>query len=240
MSRRGTARRSARSMSARPRPIYGVGSLDNDTSMVTASPGGIAGVDTGFTIAWFLRPLRSENGTNWSSRRSGTVAGWILRQTSATTILVSAASGAGAFVNSAPYTLAPSIGQETMFHLVHTGAGSELLFYVNGAAAGAASAITGYTPVSAAMTFGGAGGATPQFDFYGCVGGAVVLDAAGVLAHCAAVKAARAIVDLPGGSNMWPARATLAAPTDTIGANNLSFSGSGHTLIANRAPVWGF
>lgn len=239
MSRRG-GRRGARSASARPRPIYGVGSLDNDTSMNTATPGGIAGVDTGFTIAWFLRPLRSENGTNWSSRRSGTTAGWILRQTTATTILVSAASGAGAFVNSASYTLAPSIGQATMFHLVHTGAGSELLFYVNGAAAGAASAITGYTPHSTAMTFGGGGSTNPQFDYFGCVGGNVVLDAAGVLAHCAAVKAARAIVDLPGGSNMWPARATLAAPTDTIGANNLSFAGSGHVLIAERSPVWGF
>ncbi len=221
--------------------LLGVGGIDNDTSMVTAAPGGVAGVDTGFFIAMLIRPLRAESGTAWVQRRVIGTQGYIARQLAATTLVFSCANGVGTFINSPAYTITPDIGKVTGLVLGHDG--SNLRMYAQRVEVGSGTPITGYTPAPAvAMLFGGAGGVIPQYDFFGAVGGPGVPSLANIQAWFDGCKAAYACVQMPSvpGSNMWNARSPLAAPLDSVGSNNLSFGGSGHTLISETAPTWGW
>jgi len=222
------------------RRMYGVGSIDNDTYMVTADGGGTPGVDTGFYFGLLNYPRRSENGTSWFSRRVLNTSGYILRQLSGTTITFSCANNVGTFVNSPAWTVV--INQVTGILCVHDG--SVLRLYVNRVEVGDGSgtAITGYTPSAVALGLGGAGGTTPQYDFYGAVSGHGVPDLAAVQGWFDACKGARACRAVPGltPSNLWNARTTLAGPLDSAGSSNLSLGGSGHVLVAERSPVWGW
>lgn len=229
-------------MSASPRKLYAIAGIDNDTYMDTANPGGTAGVDTGFYFGLICIPRSAANGNAWYQRRSGTASGYILRQLAAGTMVFSAASGAGSLVNSSAWTIAPSIGQVTAVLGMHTGAGNTVRLNVNGTDAGVATAITGYTPFSGALTFGAQGAASSQYDFVGAVSGPGVPSADDITEWLAACKAQRTCADMPTvpGDHRWFAGSSLTAPTDTVGSSNLTLRGSGHTLLAQTSPTWGW
>lgn len=220
------------------RVMYGIGSIDNDTSLTTAAPGGTAGDAAGFGIGMLVRPL-SFAAQAWAARRVVGSLGWIHGQSTATLYRFACYDGASALVNSPTFDITAYANKVISIFGLHDG--SLVRIFLNGVEVGAGTAITGYSPAPAAATsFGGAGSTTPQFDFFGTIGVLGVPTAGNILEWHNRCRIARRCVDMPGvpGEHMWPARQSLAAPLDVIGSDNLSLAGSGHTFIASRSTVW--
>lgn len=222
--------------------LWGLGSLSNPRALQTPSPGGIAGVNTGFHVGIVFRPLRTDSGNNLLSRSNGSSQGWHLRQSTATGLSFTCYNGVGAAATTATITLTSYVGQVCTAVGVHTGAGNTIEFYFNGALVGSAACV-GFTPQSNRMYVGAAGSSTAYLDYFGALGGASIPTADQISSWHNLVKSNRSLFPVPGvtTSNYYPpvVSTTATAPTDTVGSSNFSLVGTGHTSITVPAPIWG-
>lgn len=223
---------------ARP-AILGTTSYSAANYFSTATPGGVAGVASGFWVAGLctLTTISGSNNQFLASRLTTTPGnlGWYLRVATGTAFAFSAVSGAASFVVAPTYTLSGSdVGKTHMLVGVHDGTTARL--YVARAEISTGTAITGYSPAPSSPQLLGERVSTSQpFSqgiIHGAAGGHAVPTLAQVQAYFDAVKLAKRMVAMPSvqTDHIWN---TTSAGTisDEVGSDNLTMTG---TLTAAR------
>jgi hypothetical protein len=232
--------------------VYGISGWTAANYYETASPGGIAGVDTGFGV-WGLIRVDSQAVASATrrifNRSSSSATGWFVRTgTTNATLVFGAASGAGVGTTAPAYTItAGDVGKVIGFVGVHDG--SNLRLYVNRVEVGSGTAITGYTPQSTATRIGARNTGLEPADnitILGCAGGHGVPSLAEVQALFDLMKSSCDVRSISGKtSSLWSAKRDFAGTTapatldDKSGSEDMSRVGSALTA-SSWVPSWGW
>lgn len=208
-----------------------------------AAPAGLRGHVDGFWVAALFTPNDLTNSEQlWRSYASTSGARFF--KASTTSLVFQVVAGDGTTTISSPsYTMsAADLGKVTGVVGVYDEAAGLVRLYVNRVEVGSGTAITGHTPASGVPINIVAFTMHTSSVFHGVMGGDGTYPAlADIQAWFDSTRGARALGTMPGATtdHRWQVTA-LSAPVDSVGADNLSFVGTGKALVATTAPQFGW
>lgn len=241
---RGGRGRGGRGGSGALGPLLGLTGFTGAIHAQTASPGGVQGINTGFWVAIAFSVISQASSANRTLLGTlGAGVGWEIRTTTFNAgIIFVASNGAGSAISTTSFVIpAGHVGKEMMAVFVHTGAGDEVIPYIDAVQAGAAVACVGYTPNTARMRVGARlTGSQPATDItvYDWAGGHAVPTLAQVQAYFDAWKATRRMSAMPGVATQSAWDVTdIATINDSIATDHMTVTGT-PTLVSKPAPVY--
>ena len=228
-----------------PRRAVGLNGFGTGEFLQTASPGGIAGVNTGFWVYFVFARTDLTTNTNahvFNRLNAAFSQGWTLAQSSGSNFVFACCSNTGVFIQSPAWTMTSPAHVNKICRVVGVHTGSAVRIHANGAQVGATSAITGYTPFSGVTKIGHSsahGGFPSTFTFYAAGGGAGVPSAADIAAWDAALVASdnmrTAMPNVPA-EHSWVLN-SLGTAVDSPGTDDMSITGT-LTLATAQPPVY--